>query len=206
MNNYNSIAFYYNFLVRVVFGNAIDKAQEKYIAQLPNKGCLLIIGGGHGKILKQINSQKPDLRIDYIDKSIKMLTAAQKVNQRGNTHFILGDENSIRDKTYDGIITFFFLDLFHNSKRNLIIKKLLSHLKNDGTWLVADFNLPRNWKQQIIEKAMFRFLKATTKIEANKIDDYRLNLKKQTLKEIRTTYFYNAFIFSAVFRKRSPNY
>lgn len=45
MNNYNPIANYYQFLVRIVFGKHIDNAQAEYIAQLPSRGHLLFIGG-----------------------------------------------------------------------------------------------------------------------------------------------------------------
>ncbi len=197
MNNYNSIAFCYHILVKAVFGQALIKAQEKYISSLPDSGTILIIGGGRGDVLIPIREQKPLLRIDYVDQSEKMIKIAQKVNESEAVNFIIGDELSIPNKSYDAIITFFFLDLFEENRRTKVINSLQQQLKKGGIWLVADFNQPANWWQRLIEKAMFFFLKKTTKIESSRLADYRNILSNQGLIELEHASFYGNFVFSA---------
>lgn len=205
MNNYNSIVFFYRFLVKLVFGNQLDKAQTTFISELPNHGSLLFIGGGDGNILSLINSLKPNLHIDYVDQSSKMISAAKKRVTGANVNFICGNETQIPPKQYDAIITFFFLDLFKEKKRNEIVQLLELILKPEGIWLIADFNYPINWHHRLVEKVMFAFLKITTNIEADKISDYRLDLKATNLKEISTTENYGGFVFSSVFKKETKS-
>lgn len=199
MNNYNNIAFCYHILVKIVFGNALLKAQKNYLSSLPDKGTLLIIGGGRGELLNPILKQKPLLKIDYVDQSKKMVEVAQK--KRGITaiNFIIGDESSIPRKNYDAIISFFFLDLFEENNQKLIIELLKNKLKANGIWLVADFNKPTSWWQHLIEKTMFLFLKKTTKIESSQIDNYRSRLSRHGLLELENATFYHRFVFSAVY-------
>ncbi len=199
MNNYNSIAFCYHILVKAVFGQALFKAQKKYISVLPDTGRLLIIGGGRGDILKPINKQKPLLKIDYVDQSEKMIEYAQEACELETVNFIIGDERSIPNNSYDAIITFFFLDLFKENRRTKIIYSLKNLLGENSVWLVADFNRPTNWWQQLIEKTMFFFLKKTTQIESSSLADYSDILSKQGLIELKHASFYGNFVFSATY-------
>tara|TARA_R110002049_G_scaffold41162_2_gene124367 strand:- start:4406 stop:5026 length:621 start_codon:yes stop_codon:yes gene_type:complete len=201
MNNYNYIAFCYTNLVKAIFGNSLKKAQEIHIKNLPETGNVLFIGGGNGTVLKLINQLKPNLKIDYIDQSKKMISLSRVLAGTDSTNFIIGNEHAIPNKNYDAIITFFFLDLFQKDKRISIISLLKSKLKNEGIWLVADFNAPTNWKQQLTEKMMFWFLKVTTKIESDRIENYRDNLSHIELNETHATTFNNGFVFSSVFIK-----
>ena len=163
MNNYNYIAFCYTNLVKAIFGNSLKKAQEIHIKNLPETGNVLFIGGGNGTVLKLINQLKPNLKIDYIDQSKKMISLSRVLAGTDSTNFIIGNEHAI--------------------------------------WLVADFNAPTNWKQQLTEKMMFWFLKVTTKIESDRIENYRDNLSHIELNETHATTFNNGFVFTSVFIK-----
>lgn len=201
MNNYNSIASYYRFLVRIVFGQSIDEAQAVFINQLPNNGRLLFIGGGNGNVLKLIYRLKPQLEIDYIDQSENMINSAKKSYSNDLVNFIVGNEQSIPNRKYDAIITFFFLDLFCTEKRGRIMKTLENLLKVKGIWLVADFKQPTTTYHKLIEKVMFLFLKITTKIESDSIENYSEAFEKTDLNKLTTETFYNNFIYSTVYQK-----
>lgn len=201
MNNYNSIASYYRFLVRIVFGQSIDEAQAVFINQLPNNGRLLFIGGGNGNVLKLIYRLKPQLEIDFIDQSEKMIESAKKFCPHDLVNFIVGNEESIPNRKYDAIITFFFLDLFSTEKRDKIMKTLENLLKVKGIWLVADFKQPITTYHKLIEKVMFLFLKITTKIESDSIENYSEAFEKTDLNKLTTETFYNNFIYSTVYQK-----
>lgn len=203
-NNYHKIANYYDAIHNLVFGPSILKSQKAFIDSLPSSGNLLIIGGGSGKILKSICSLKPQLQIVYIDASLKMIRLAKSQMPNSNQIlFIHGTENNIPNIKFDALATFYFLDLFKSEKMNRIANQLYSSLKSDGLWLIADFNQPKNLFQKIVEKAMFSFLKVTTHIESDKIEDFQLFFNEKSMQKIAEKEFYGNFIFSRLYRKKA---
>ncbi len=201
-NSYNLIAKFYDAIHRIVFGNSLLDSQKIFIEWLPDYGNLLIIGGGSGKILKTIHSLKPQLHIYFVDASLEMIKLAKKQSRISNqVTFIHGNENSIPKLKFDAIATFYFLDLFEPQKMNQIANRLFSYLKQDGLWLISDFNQPKNRLQKLIEKTMFYFFKITTNIESKNIGDYHHFFKVNGMMIIADKEFYDKFIFSRVYRK-----
>ena len=89
------------------------------------KGNVLFIGGGSGRVLKQLILLKPHLQIDYIDASKKMINRSKTMisNHIHHVNFIHGTQNDIPNIKYDAILTFFYLDLFQAEKRKILHEK-----------------------------------------------------------------------------------
>jgi len=204
-NDFNAVASIYDTLAKMVFDNSILDAQMEYINRLPNDGRALFIGGGSGKILPTIWEKRPQLQIDYIDASQKMINQAEKrlkKHPNARINFISGTENDIENEAqYDGIITFFFLDLFPEHKKFKIAQKLNAHLKKEGLWLHADFKEADNAFQRIREKSMFLFFKLLSNIEADRITNDLLIFERLNLDKEKERLFQRGGIYSAIFRK-----
>ncbi len=203
-NNYNLIAPFYDFICRIVFGNSIVNAQLAYLKQLPKQGRVLFMGGGSGLLLRQLVLLRPQLYIDYVDASSKMIKSSQNKVEgiAHNVHFICGEANAIPSCQYDAVLTFFYLDLFETGYRQFIFKTLNDKLKNKGTWLIADFNIPKSSLQKILEKFMFYFLKLTTRIESKQVENYKALFNRSEFDKLDESEYFSAFIFSCYYRKQ----
>jgi len=207
-NNYNFIAPIYDLLTCLIFFGSIQRAQKKYLNLLPETGRVLFIGGGTGTTLRKLVQLKPHLNIDYVDSSPKMIALSKKKLHKlksKQVNFICSDESAIPVCQYDGILSFFYFDLFPFKEGEKIFNQLLSQLKMNGVWLIADFYQAKNWPQKALGLLMYQFLKLTTNIKSNKIPAISSLTQHHQLQHIKSSAFYNQFIFSKAFSKSSWN-
>lgn len=199
--NFDRVASSYDFLAGIVFGRTLMDSQIEYLDKLPEYGKILIIGGGTGKVLEYIN--RPKLEIHFIEKSKNMLSRAKRRNSNiKKIIFIHGDENLI-DKQYDAILTFYFLDVFEKSFLKKVINKLYSSLKDEGLWLVADFQQSSNVFNLILLKFMYLFFRMTTRLSVNKLYDFEQLLVDQGLVLMDKRIYYRGLIQSLLLTKTS---
>jgi ubiquinone/menaquinone biosynthesis C-methylase UbiE len=201
-NHYNFISPYYDHIASIIFRNKIFESQITFLNSIPNYSTILFIGGGSGKTLAKLLKLKPNCYIDYIDSSSKMIAKAKKyTSNNGNVEFIVGTENSIPNKKYNVVLTFFFLDLFKEDKLQLIHKTLNDKLEKDGLWLISDFELTKKWWQKIIKFCMFSFLKICTNIESDKILNFKELFKRSFYQHLGSKYYFGKLIFSSIYSK-----
>ncbi|MDQ6812648.1 MAG: class I SAM-dependent methyltransferase [Bacteroidota bacterium] len=203
---YNCIAPYYDYLSKIVFGDAIICVQRFLLQSIKPNSTILIIGGGTGWILKEIATTHPaGLTITYIDISAAMIGLSAKRNFGGNeVVLITGDIQQIPiDGNFDIVITPFLLDNFFTDTVELIIKKIDGQLKPGGLWLFADFEVsPTNqlWQKPLL-KLMYFFFKIVCSIEANSLPDTNSLFTQYGYSKISTKTFFRNFITGIVFKK-----
>ena len=207
-NNYNFIAPFYDQITRLVFCGSIQKAQLAHLNLLPDEGRILFIGGGTGFALREILKLKPNLTIDYVDHSIKMIELSKekiKHLKPKQVNFINGNESTIPNLTYDGIISFFYFDILLKKEREVVFTKMYNQLKVDGIWLFADFLQAKNWYEKILEFAMYTFLKYSTNLKISQIPHLNSLIGDKKLRLKAESTFYNEFIFSCSYLKSNWN-
>jgi len=206
MTNYDKIAAQYDFISRIVYGNAIVKAQVCLLRYIPANSRLLIVGGGTGWIIEAIAAiHSKGLTIDYVESSSKMIALSEKRNPGLNTINLINQpiENFITDSAYDVIITAFLFDNFSEAKVGMIFTKLDKLLKKEGVWLYADFMYDEKvgkWWQKFLLKLMYLFFRVTCNIETQQIVSMDKFFDPLYDKIIETPHYHN-FIRSAVYRK-----
>ena len=203
MNNFDTIARYYDRLARFVFGDSIVKAQTHFLHLIKPHANVLILGGGSGWILDELNKLQKPVTIWYIELSGEMLSMARRrSNLFLSVHFIQGSEKDIPDNVlYDVVITNFFLDLFKKEHLKSTMDTILSSLKPEGIWLACDF-VNRNWWHKFLLWVMYRFFKLTTRIEATALPPWE-ELMHLEMREVCSNSFFKNFIKSSVFQKDS---
>ena len=73
-NNYDAAAWFYDGLSRLVFGDALVRAQRFLVEHIAAESKLLIVGGGTGWILEEIALMQPaSLKIINVEISEKMM-------------------------------------------------------------------------------------------------------------------------------------
>lgn len=199
-DGFDSVAALYDALSYLVFGNALKKAQQTFLESLPTTGKLLIMGGGTGWILQEVVKRRPELQVDYVEASEKMLTLSRpKVADDSMVHFIHGTESSIPDSVYDCIITNFFLDVFSENSLNQVMSLLRKRLCPGGIWICTDFRTTRRMDHRFLIWLMHRFFKWSVSLEAKRLLDFRPFFAERGMVLNEEVLFKNGLIFSACY-------
>lgn len=197
---FDRLAPVYDGLSKFVFGNALQQAQEYLLSSLIASDSVLILGGGSGDLLKSLLRQHPQIMVDYIDISPKMIELAKEKTQNPSTvNFIVGTEQNIPNQNYTVVITNFYLDLFENHTLEHIVEKIKTHVSPNAHWLVADFVSEKTWHKTMLW-VMYRFFRITTGIEPSRLPDWPSALKKTGMQEVNTKKFYRGFIKSSIYK------
>lgn len=206
--NYDSIAGVYDLFSRIVYGRQIVKAQVCLLPFIPDRGRILIVGGGTGWILEELAKVRSDgLTIDYVESSARMMVLSAKRNCGTNTINLIhaAIENFNNAASYDVILTPFLFDNFNNDKAGLIFLRLNKMLSPHGIFLYADFvyHEDTSWFWQgLLLKIMYLFFRVTCNIETHEL----VNMENQFVQDFEKIFersFYFKFIRSVAYRKLS---
>ncbi len=163
----------------------------------------MILGGGTGWILDELDRYTSNSRIWYVDQSAKMIALASSRSGGRDISFIQGSIKNIpRGQKFDVIITNFFLDLFSDLTLCNVLSVLSVSLKSGGLWLVTDF-VNRQWWHNIYLFIMYRFFRLAAGIEGTKLPQWEDQIAGLGLVELNKKFFYGGFIKSGVYKK--PN-
>jgi ubiquinone/menaquinone biosynthesis C-methylase UbiE len=148
--NFDRVADHYYWLELLAFGSALQRARTHWLAKLTQPSRVLIVGEGNGRFLCELLKMHPEIEIDCIDASARMLRLAEKRLRRKapdtlpQVRFLHHDVRtwSAPIAAYDLVIAHFFLDCYEEIEVSAIVKKLAAVATKHATWLIADFCLP----------------------------------------------------------------
>ena len=170
-----------------------------FIDQILGTDSVLILGGGSGNLLKKLLKRYPQLTVDYIDISAKMIQLAREKTQNPSiVNFIVGTEQNIPNRNYTVVITNFYLDLFAEQTLERVIQKIKTHLNPEARWLVTDFVSEKGW-HKIMLWIMYRFFRIVAGIEARKLPNWQQYLIAVHGRKIMSKKFYAGFVMASVF-------
>ena len=211
MPGFDLIASTYDRLARLVYGQAIVKAQRAFLGEIPVGSRVLVIGGGTGWVLGEIMAHAHPAHICYVDASAKMIELAQTFSLQHippNTtgiDFLHGTEQSLGEfPPFDVIITFFFLDMFESKRLGEVMVGLKEKLKVEGKWLFADFQVPRNAFRPIASAmiwGMYRFFRLIANIEAKRLPDFEGGFKRIGLVKQAEKHFFQGMITTKIYQE-----
>lgn len=144
VNNYDKIARFYDRLSRLIFFKSQVNAQIDQLCYLPEKGRVLIVGGGTGWILEEIAKIHPEgLSLVYVEISAKMigLSKERKLGRNAVSFVNLGIEDFYSEVPFDVICTPFLFDNFAEKRAAMVFHHLDTMLNDKGLWFHTDFNL-----------------------------------------------------------------
>ncbi|MBC6607289.1 class I SAM-dependent methyltransferase [Hymenobacter sp. BT188] len=202
------MAAFYDPLARLVFGSALQRAQQAALAYLPpSTPSVLIVGGGTGWVLLETLKLRPRARILYLEASAVMLRKSQALLQRqapahvAQVEFKLGTEADLPPGAqFDALITFFLLDLFILPDLRLLLPRLKAVCKPGATWLVADFCPTEVWWQRGLLTVMYAFFRLMANIKARRLPPWPEELARLGLSRVYSERFFKGMIEAAVFK------
>jgi ubiquinone/menaquinone biosynthesis C-methylase UbiE len=203
--NYDAVAGFYDRLSRLVFGDAIHRAQLFLLKAIPAKASVLIVGGGTGWILEEIaRVHNTGLRITYVEISERMIQRSGKRNAGNNQLTFI--HNSIQEarleEVYDVVITPFLFDNFSADTLQVVFSKINQHLKNPGIWLYADFqNQENKLFLKVLLKVMYLFFGLLCNLETSNLPDSTILFDEHGYRKVRQRQFYDGFISTVIYQK-----
>ncbi len=203
--NYDNSVWFYDRLSRLIFGNALVKAQVYLLPHIPAGSRVLIAGGGTGWILEEIAKVHPGgLKITYAEISANMMSLSRKRNTGQNeVNFVNQPVENLPGKAeFDVVITPFLFDNFTEQTLGRVFSHIHQSLHAGGLWLNTDFCLTGKWWQALLLRSMFLFFRIICRIEAKKLPEIEKYFQQSEYKTIDKRLFYGQFILSAVYRKQ----
>ena len=205
-NNYDSIAFWYDRLSRIIFLKSQVNAQKEQLSFIKNHQKILIIGGGTGWILEEIAKIHQNLEITFVEISANMIVLAKKKKWgKNNVYFIhLPIEDFTDQENYDVIITAFLFDNFARNRAEMVFEMLNHKLKQKGLWLFSDFSNhhTKSYWQFIFLKTMYFFFEKVANVEAKALIDMQPYFTDKGYATVKEKYYYGSFIKAVVYRKQ----
>jgi ubiquinone/menaquinone biosynthesis C-methylase UbiE len=202
--SYDKIAKQYDFLSRLVFVKSQIKAQTDQLHYLVNCNSLLIVGGGTGWILKDLNTLARPIKIVFVEMSIAMITLAKKVETHHQIEFVHDDIEMYKtEAVFDAVLTPFLFDNFDLAKAEKVFSNIDKLLVKNGLWLFVDFYVDERaalWKKAIL-KTMHLFFKWINVVHVAELIDVSpfFNSNYSVIKE---DFYYGKFIKAVVYRKK----
>ncbi|NQY68121.1 MAG: class I SAM-dependent methyltransferase [Flavobacteriales bacterium] len=182
---FDYLAKNYNFFLKFTIGKAIHRSQTCFFKHIKNCQIILIVGGGTGKLLVEVLKNYPDVHVDYVDVSSRMIEQSrlritkETPGRIDKVNFINTDIlNHNGPNSYDVILTPFILDCFNERDLALNIKHLWGSLKSNGIWLHSDFNPhPKNIYSKIFSRIMisslYLFFNTLCKLDVSLLPDFK---------------------------------
>jgi tRNA (cmo5U34)-methyltransferase len=196
---FNRLAPIYDSLALLVIGKDIRTSQLHFLNHLKEKKELLILGGGTGWILPFILEMNPNLLIDYVELSSKMIDKAKSiVKGNSNVRFIEGTEANIPSKKYDSLITNFYLDLFNDEQIKFVIKKIMGSMATNSCWIATDF-VSNKKSHKIMLWIMYRFFSFATGLKTTSLPAWEQGLENEGGKLTAAQMNSSGFIKSVIF-------
>lgn len=185
MNGYNLIAPYYQFFVKLVFGNLLFKAQTHFLTKDVNPAHILIVGGGSGQLLTFCLIRYPSAQITYVESSKKMIELSKRKTSELDKIRVNFQCQSILDWNdeveYEIVLLPFVLDLFSNKDCHKLLIKLKAKIRSESRIIVADFFNSNSIFQKALIMFMYVLFRSICASDRTTLPNYQLLFKKSNL-------------------------
>ena len=199
LNRFNKISPYYDKLVKIVFGNAIERAQLDLLSNVRNEDSILVLGGGSGWWLNYLTKTNPGCSIDFVEASDRMIElASMRAKGHRQIQFVHGTELNIPEKKYDVIILFFFLDMFDAVGITTLLRNLQKHARENARLLVVEFVHEAFW-HKILLVMMYSFFRLIGAIDNRKLAPWQQIIFESGISEKNAKLYYGDFIKGCVY-------
>lgn len=208
-SNFNRIAPVYDFLSQLVFGSDLKKAQTVFLNQINEGDHVLIVGGGTGWILEELNQLDKQITVVYVEPSAQMMRLSKARSKLNNLSIEylqtpLLEIVLTQRQRFDVVCTFFFLDVFEKETVLKSIVRIEAWLKPKAKWLFSDFALSSHSSrsQKILVKTMFLFFRFCAHIQSKKLLDYQQLIEENGFVVVESRTWRKRLIQSTVFCRR----
>lgn len=200
LNDFNGIAKIYDQLGLLVFFDRLHLAQLPFLDQIKPNEQILILGGGTGKILENLEVLNLNLKIDFVEPSLTMLTQAKSRNANHVNFHPLKFEDFSEGQQYDWVFCGFFLDLFPEQILRNNLNRIKFLMKPTAKLQVVDFQIiDDSWWQRTMSILMHSFFRVFADLQNDRLLNIRQVIRSASFEPTSSKTFFAGFIFSELF-------
>lgn len=201
LNAYNTVARFYDFTKRMVFGRTLDKAGVYYVNEWRELQNVLIIGGGTGQILHDLS---PHSNITYVEASSEMIRLARKRPVPCQVSFVHSDILDFQtDEKYDLVLLNFFLDLFTEDEITRQLKHIRPFIHPDTQIVITDFKpieeQDSRWKRLVLRSTLL-FFAFTTGHRHKRVFNIRNAVKHANYQQVKSKDCALGMVFASIWK------
>jgi hypothetical protein len=178
--SFDLLAPHYRWMEIVLAGEKLQRCRTAFLDAINPPHNVLLAGEGHGRCLVECCRRFPKSHFVCLDASRGMLSQARhqltlKPQASPKVRFIHADilTWSPPPRSFDLIITNFFLDCFREDQMETIIHQLAVAASSGTNWLLADFQVARTGLRRIrcrlLLWVMYAFFRTATHLPARQL-------------------------------------
>jgi SAM-dependent methyltransferase len=160
--NFDFLARPYRWMELFTFGPYLARCRTAFLPDGASCRRALILGDGDGRFTAQLLRINPEIEIDAVDASPKMLEAlARRVGpDRARVRTFCADVHDFQppNPPYDLVVTHFFLDCLRTEEVGFLAATLRSAVAENALWIVSDFSVPPGWFGRLVAGPLVWFL------------------------------------------------
>jgi ubiquinone/menaquinone biosynthesis C-methylase UbiE len=206
--NIDRFAPFYRWVEYAAFGRALERRRFAFLHRLGNAHRVLILGEGDGRTLARLLAVAPAARIDVVELSSAMIhLAKRRTGSSDRIDFRQADALTTcwPNESYDGVVTNFFLDCFHEPEAKLLVHRLAGALVPGGVWIVSEFAIPergwRRWHALLWTRSMYIFFGVVSSLPVRRLPPLGRLLAEEGLRRLEREEERWGLIYSEVWVK-----
>ena len=181
--NFDALAPHYDWMENVLAGTRLVDARRALLGELGPCSRVLSVGEGHGRFAEAFVARFPGSRLVCLEQSPRMLAKAQERLRRATAagdpiarvEWRQGDVLSWpgQQRSFDAIVTCFFLDCFPPEQLERVIARLSTFARPEARWLNVDFAIPERGigraRARVVHAVMYSFFRFATNLPARQL-------------------------------------
>jgi ubiquinone/menaquinone biosynthesis C-methylase UbiE len=190
--NFDFIARPYRWLEYLTLGKALERCRLHFLLNLLQQRQALILGDGDGRFLAQLLARNPRLQADAVDTSATMLrllrqrcdsttpSAMARLQIRQASALTV----PIETKSYDLVVTHFFLDCLSQAELEALVTRIAPTLTPGALWLISDFRIPGGpmyLPAKFIVRSLYLVFRVLTGLRTTRLPDHSTPLTQAGL-------------------------
>ncbi len=208
--NFNRLVRIYRALEFIAFGRDLERVRFCHFAALRDCRSILILGEGDGRFLAQLVAQAPTTSIHCVDASSAMLAAAAHrlpETARARVTFTCADALTydFSGRSYDAVVTLFFLDCFSTAQVESLVARLTQTLRGPSVWVFGDFVMPaKGWprlRARFWLAILYTFFRWQTGLEVNALPESETVLARAGFKPQQAQTFQHGLLRAVAYRR-----
>ena len=188
--NFDGIARLYRWMEYGTLGLLLERTRNHFLPRLEGCRSVLVLGDGDGRFTARMMERHPEMRVQAVDLSPVMIglleSRVARVGARERLRTTVGDALEFApDGPLDLVVTHFFLDCLTQEQVESLVKRLTPHLGEGGTWLVSEFQVPRESRLQkpaeLFLRGLYLAFRVLTGLRVTRVPSYRRVLRSHGL-------------------------
>jgi trans-aconitate methyltransferase len=195
------------------FGPWLARCRNAQLGHLTSARHALLLGDGDGRFLARLLAANPTLTADVVDSSQAMLTLLERRLHRSDfQHRVRLHHAGVLHwnptRSYDLIVSHFFLDCFFPHELEQLFDSILPHALPGAHWVISEFAIPHNpfasWFARGIIRGLYQTFGWATGLRVRALPDYAASLHGRGLTLSRDQTYLAGLLRSQLWTLRIP--